>query len=175
MEFNKKIIIEQYFLAFPNLYLQLQGQLLNEHQRLLLPSVSQKIEDLLFILPCLRLGVSVGRMPLIWDVCTLSKQEAGEQGKGVPWGSPKTNKKGICEWKPPSVILKKLSLLPCAAKSRLLRAWSFCEQTRPSVISSLFKSKVKRQTVISSTLLIVTLVIENRIKRKGQKFSSGLG
>lgn len=40
----------------------------------------------LFTLSCLWLGVSVGRMPLIWDVCRLSEQEAEfVGGTRTPW------------------------------------------------------------------------------------------
>lgn len=51
-------------------------------------------------------------MLLVRDVCRLSEEER-EESKGKE--NPKTNKRGICEWKPSSVILKKLSPLPCAA------------------------------------------------------------
>lgn len=79
----------------------------------------------LLTLSCLRLGVSVGRMQLVWDVCRLSEKEAEERGEGEPRGTPRTNKRGICEWKPPSVILKKLSPLPCPTDHQG-PAWSDC-------------------------------------------------
>lgn len=63
----------------------------------------------------------VGDVVSLWEECCSSEMSAGCQsaraearGEGKPRGSPGTNKRGICEWKPSSVILKKLSPPPCA-------------------------------------------------------------
>lgn len=108
------------------------------HHHFLMPNTKQKG---LSILPCLRLGVSVGRMLLIWDVCRLSEHE-GERVRVRRTLRQPQDKQERHLWVE-AIISHPKEIIPStmshwSTRSYVLRPWLPHKKTKPSFIIGLF-------------------------------------